>query len=69
VELDRDECIKIKNVRCYAETGKAILVKINGEKHWMPLSQIHEDSEVFSIGDTGSLIVSTWILEQKGIEL
>lgn len=61
------ETIKIKNVRCKCQTEKAILVEIEGEEHWIPQSQIDDDSEVFSAGDEGTLVITEWIAEQKGL--
>jgi hypothetical protein len=39
-------------------TGKALLVFFNGAKHWIPASQLHDDSEVQDKGDTGVLVVT-----------
>lgn len=51
-----------------AESEKAILVEIEGEKVWVPKSQIHEDSEVYSKeSGGGTLIVTTWWATQKGL--
>jgi oxalate decarboxylase/phosphoglucose isomerase-like protein (cupin superfamily) len=54
--------------RVEAETEKAILVEIEGEKMWVPKSQIHDDSEVYSKehGD-GDLVVTEWWATQKGL--
>ncbi len=60
VELDLDEPVK-------RETDKALLVVVEGEEVWIPKGQIHDDSEVYRQGDTGMLIVSLWIAEQKGL--
>lgn len=51
-----------------AETEKAILVEIEGEKHWVPKSQIHDDSEVYSKeSGGGTLIVSEWWAKKQGL--
>ena len=53
-----------------AESEKAILVEIDGEKCWVPKSQIHEDSEVYSkkSGEGGgTLIVSAWWARKNGL--
>lgn len=52
---------------CKAESDKAILCVIDGEEVWIPLSQVDDDSEVYSKGDEGSLIITEWIAEQKGL--
>lgn len=48
---------KFKNVVCKHATAKAILVVINGKEHWIPQSQVHDDSEVWKKGDSGTLVV------------
>lgn len=53
-----------------AESDKAILVEIEGEQVWVPKSQIHDDSEVYSKASGeggGDLVVSTWWAEQRGL--
>jgi len=48
------------------ETEKALLVEIHGYgEHWLPKSQIDEDSDVRGEGDHGALLISNWIAEQK----
>jgi len=53
--------------KAIAESEKAIKVVIDGEAHWIPQSQIHDDSEVWKKGDEGELVVTQWIAEQKGL--
>jgi hypothetical protein len=50
-------------------SGKAILFDavIFDEPEWIPKSGIHDDSEVWKVGqDTGTLVVETWVAEKKG---
>ncbi len=51
-------------------TGSALLVHItdDDEEFWVPLSQIDVTSEVQDEGDTGTLVVSKWLAEQRGWE-
>ena len=49
-----------------AVTEKALLCDIDGEEHWIPISQI-KDYEEMLIGDTGDIVVSKWIATQKGL--
>ena len=70
--LDRDECLEFEGAKCHrvSRSGKAILASfpdIDGEKLWIPLSQIHDDSEVYGEGDEGKLVISEWIAKQKGL--
>lgn len=51
----------IKDAECVLETDKAIMV-INSDEmkyteHWIPKSVIHDNSEVWKIGQTGRLVV------------
>jgi hypothetical protein len=49
-------------------TDRAILVLIDGEKRWIPMSIIGEDSDVWVKGDTGTLYLPKWFCEKEGIE-
>jgi hypothetical protein len=42
------------------ETARALLCAIAGQEIWVPLSQIHRDSEVRRRGDSGLLLVAAW---------
>ena len=59
--------VYIDDVRCIRETDAAIQVVIEGAKHWIPKSQIDDDSEVNEEGDEGQLVITEWIAEQKGL--
>ncbi len=58
-----DDCV------CKAATAKAIRVYIPDaeETMWIPLSQVHDDSEVFESGTEGTLIITAWLADQKEI--
>lgn len=62
-----DDTAEFEDVLCKRETGKACLCIIDGEEHWIPKSQIHDDSEVYEEGHEGRLVVTQWIAEQKGL--
>jgi hypothetical protein len=49
------------------QTDAALLVEIDGKQHWIPQSQIDDDSEVWEEGQDGDLVVSQWIAEQRGL--
>ena len=52
-------------------TEKALLVQLDSDRkeHWVPLSQIHDDSEIYNhtTAATGDLIVKTWWAEKAGL--
>lgn len=63
-----DDTVRFEIESVEVETERAILVEIEGEKVWVPKSQIHDDSEVYSKRSGGGvLIVSRWWAEQKGL--
>lgn len=66
-KTDDDESIEIEDVNVIQETGKALLCVIDGKHHWIPKSQIHDDSFVFANGHTGTLKITEWIAKEKGI--
>jgi hypothetical protein len=59
--------VHIDDVLCINSTAKACLVLIEGEEYWIPQSQIDDDSEVWEKNDEGTLVISEWIAEQKGL--
>jgi len=54
------------NTSVKMETDKAILVLFeDGQEKWIPKSVIHDDSEVYKSGTTGTLIVKRWFAENE----
>jgi hypothetical protein len=68
-EYEKDKkAVYVDDVVVLRDSGKALLVRIMGEDHWVPQSQIHADSDVFSLATSGGrLIVSKWIAVQRGL--
>lgn len=62
-----DETVTFDDVVCLAQTGAAILVLVENEEVWIPLSQVGEDSEVREKDDTGDLVITKWIAKKKGL--
>ena len=58
-----DDCV------CTQATRKAILVDIpdHGET-WIPQAPVHDDSEVYQLGDEGTLIIDEAFARRKGLE-
>lgn len=70
----------VEGVKCIAEarSGKSLLMQCeceefeddeshdDADKAWIPKSQITDDSEVYRVGDAGTLMVTEWIAEKKG---
>jgi hypothetical protein len=51
-------------------TNKALLCEIEGDEYWIPLSQIRHGGDVTpdsGKGDEGTIIMTQWIAEQKGL--
>ena len=57
-------------VEVKVKTSDALLVEDDsGDEVWIPLSQIMNDSDITEDsepGDTGELVVSTWIAKDRG---
>lgn len=65
---DREpELVTIENVRAVAASSLALCVQIGDDVEWIPESQIHADSEVFEVGHFGTLVITRWIAEKKGL--
>ncbi len=66
--LDPIEDVEIiDDVKAIADTDKAVLVLIEGEKFWIPVSALGIDSEVQVKGDEGTLHVAIWFAKKEGI--
>lgn len=63
---------EIENVTVVASTKKAGLFRFNDypteEPEWIPWSHVDEGS-VSKDGETGTLVISTWMAKQKGFEV
>tara|TARA_R110000751_G_scaffold9157_6_gene35033 strand:+ start:328 stop:612 length:285 start_codon:yes stop_codon:yes gene_type:complete len=56
---------KCENVE--KESLKALYCLIQGNMHWVPKSQIGDESEVKTEGDSGIIMLSEWIAGEKGL--
>ena len=56
-----------EDVKVVGNSGLAIHVEIDGVPMWIPQSQVDDDSEVWDMGDEGTLVVSEWIAIEKGL--
>lgn len=67
--MSRGEPVLLE-VRIKKTTGKAILCIVEDEEVWFPVSQIMlDDTDVeLEEGATGTLAVTPWIAEQKGLK-
>jgi hypothetical protein len=65
--VEPEEPVEFEDVVVEAETEKALLVEIEGDKYWLPKSQIHEDSEIQEKGDTGTLKTTKWWAEKESL--
>ena len=62
-----EETVELEDVTIEAETDLALLCNIDDKKHWIPKSVVHEDSEVSSEGDTGTIVLQRWFAEKEGL--
>lgn len=65
--MSDDEYETFDNVTIKHVTDKGgVLVKFEeGGEHWLPAKAIHDDSDVFKKGDSGSIAVCNWWLEDN----
>jgi len=61
------DTVSFDGVHVKAASDKSLLCVIDGEEHWIPQTQIDDDSEVYKRGDEGKLVISRWIARQKGL--
>jgi hypothetical protein len=65
---DQEETYTIEGVSSLGSTDKAIVCVIPGKGVIpIPISQIHDDSEIFKANQpAGRLVVTSWLAEQRG---
>lgn len=61
------DAVEVYDCEVIAEGAKAILVNINGEETWIANSQIDDRSEVYELGDVGTLLINPWLAKKKGL--
>lgn len=66
------EPVALGQAKIIRKSDKAICVRIGKDEHWIPLSVLHDDSEVFfndddDYGDEGELVVKAWFAEKEGL--
>lgn len=65
-----DEPHEIEDCEAVASTEKALKVRgthpNDDGSEWIPLSQIHDDSEVYEDGHKGKLVVTAWFARKMG---
>lgn len=49
------------------ETDKALYVDLGDKKTWIPKSLIHDDSEVWKAGQSGTLVIPEWFALKEGL--
>jgi hypothetical protein len=59
--------VALEDVKVLKETDKALLVDLEGEPVWVPKSCVDDDSEVYRLGDEGTLLVSEWWAIREGL--
>jgi len=72
--MSKDETFTVTDAVCISETGIAILVQApffddvdgTGGEVWVPKSVVHDDSEVYTEGTDGDLVVVYWFAERRG---
>lgn len=62
------EVVEIPDCFADRETDAAMLVLLaNDEEIWIPKSHVDDASEVYKAGHNGTLVITKWIAEQKGL--
>lgn len=64
---DEDKFVTIGDVQSLSESPRAVLVYAKGREHWIPKSQIHDESEVYERDQWGDLIITKWIAKERGL--
>lgn len=62
-----------QNATCIRDTAKAFLIAAKDEngrpvEFWVPKSQVHDESEVYDLGHTGTIVMKDWWAENFDAE-
>jgi hypothetical protein len=63
---ENDDPVDLGRAVCVEERKLAVRVVLAGVHYWLPKSILHDDSEVYKMGDSGKLIVKQWWAEKEG---
>jgi 4-hydroxy-3-methylbut-2-enyl diphosphate reductase IspH len=67
--MKSEETVEFEDTRCIGQTDKAIKVRLatREEPIWVPQSVVHDDSEVYKLGQTGILVLPEWFALKEGL--
>ncbi len=69
--VSKTDGVNLGPAKAIVASVKALRVQLESEDdpRWIPLSQIHDDSEVFDAKNnaTGDLVVTRWFAEKEGL--
>lgn len=61
------EQVELEDCDCSEETKLAIRINYDGKFWWIPKSLIHDDSEVYKKGTSGTLVIPEWFAAKEGL--
>lgn len=64
---DEADAVSFEHTQCIRQTPQAILVLIGKREKWFPQSVVHDDSEVWKLGDEGKLVIKGWFARKEGL--
>lgn len=68
--MDRkEETCTLVGAFCRQQSERAIKVESRRYQGWVPQSVVHDDSEVWKVGQFGKLVLKGWWAEKQGLEL
>ena len=62
-----EQIVELEDVAVETETDLALLCIIDDKQRWIPKRVVHQDSEVQSEGDIGTLAIMRWFAEKQGL--
>lgn len=67
--MSASNCVHLECERIVRETEKAFLCLFSEEEHWVPKSQIADEGDNLTVGDTNVTVsVTEWWATKNGIE-
>jgi hypothetical protein len=65
--MEWNEAFAIEDCEVLRKAGKTVIVDVEGDELMIPFSQIDDNSEVYEVGDTGTMLINPWLARKLGL--
>ena len=66
--MGQSNYVHLEDCTILKKTDKAVLIRYDGEQHWLPLSQVADADDLHEQTSGITVSITEWIAEQKNID-